>query len=237
MQYQGRHEHIGGGLIRFVHRWEPEGSDPWAVLSIVHGLGDHGGRFDRMARWFTRHGIQVNAIDLVGHGRSFGRRGCVESYEALLSEVNHFSRMMVTQTPDLPRFVFGQSMGGNLVLNWALRYHSEITGLIAAAPMLRQEHPMRESFMRIGRKLSHWLPHIRFRAPVDVQQLTRDVHSQRAYMEDRLVHRQVSLRLGTALVDSGLWALTHAEELSVPALLIHGMNDQLTSPPSQQRVC
>ncbi len=234
MQYHGRHEHIGGGMIRFVHRWIPEGSDPWASIYLIHGLGDHGGRFDRLARWFTRHGVEVSALDLVGHGRSFGRRGCVESYESILSEVNHFVRMRPSSSISIPKFVFGQSMGGNLVLNWALRFHSDIAGLIAAAPMLRPGNPPSESFMRIGRKISRWLPHLRMRASVDVQQLTRDVHSQRAYTEDKLVHHQISLRLGTALVDSGLWALTHADELSVPTLLVHGLNDQLTSPKASK---
>ncbi len=234
MEYQGRHEHIGGGLIRFVHRWMPEGSDPWAVVSIVHGLGDHGGRFDRMARWFVRHGILVSALDLVGHGRSFGRRGCVESYDALLNEVNHFVRLSAAKWPSLPRFVYGQSMGGNLTLNWALRFHSDVTGLIAAAPMLMQENPPSESFMRIGRQLSRWLPHFRLRASVDVGLLTRDIHSQRAYLDDKLIHRRISLRLGTSLVDSGLWALSHADQLAVPTLLVHGSNDRLTSPKASR---
>ena len=230
MHYVGKHEQVGKNEIRFVHRWIPEGSQPWATLSIVHGLGDHGGRFDRLARWFVRHGLMVLAVDLVGHGRSFGRRGCIDSYDHLIDEVARIGTMTSQRWPDLPRFLFGQSMGGNLVLNAAIRCIPDVSGVIACAPMLRASRPPSEQFLRIGRKLSHWLPNFRMRTPVDASSLSRDHHAQQAYLDDRFVHRQISLRLALSLVDSGLWAISHAEQLAIPTLLVHGAEDTLTCP-------
>lgn len=230
MQYIGKHEQLGSTEIRFVHRWIPEGSQPWASISIVHGLGDHGGRFDRVARWLVRHGMMVTAIDLVGHGRSFGKRGCIDSYEGLVEEVSRLATMTRDRWPDLPRFLMGQSMGGNLVLNAALRCHPDVSGVIACAPMLRASRQVSERFLRIGRKLSQWLPHFRMRTPVDAGLLSRDFRAQQAYMDDRFVHRHISLRLAMSLVDSGHWALHHAEHLAIPTLLVHGAEDALTCP-------
>lgn len=234
MHYQGRHEHIGSGMIRYVHRWLPDDCDPWSSLAIIHGLGDHGGRFDRMARWFVRHGMMVYAVDLVGHGRSFGRRGCISSYDDLINEVGVISKMTLSRWADIPRFVFGQSMGGNLVLNWALRQTNNITGLIASSPMLRTTQPLSDRYMKVGRQLSRWLPHWRIRVPVDPAKLSRDPRSQLDYLEDGLVHQQVSLRLGMGLVENGEWAIEHAWRLPVPTLLIHGLEDSLTSPHASQ---
>lgn len=229
MLYQGRHEHIGSGLIRFVHRWRPLENDPWASVAIIHGLGDHGGRYDRMARWFVRHGVAVHAVDLVGHGRSFGKRGCIASYDSLLQEVGAIARLTEAEWKYIPCFVFGQSMGGNLVLNWGLRFEPDIAGIIASAPMLRAVKSPSVQFMRVGRNLCRWLPHWRLRASVNADLLTRDLRFQRAYLDDQLVHRQVSLRLGLSLVESGEWALDHADQLSIPSLIVHGLEDHLTS--------
>lgn len=234
MQYIGQHEHIGGGYIRFIHRWLPDRCDAWASVAIIHGLGDHGGRFDRMARWLIRHGVAVTAIDLIGHGRSSGRRGCYVEYDRLLEELHYFVRRIHSQWCDLPLFVYGQSMGGNLVLNWALQTPSTLFGVIAGAPMLVSHSAPSEAFMRVGRKLGQWIPHWRLRASVDVESLTRDEESQQAYREDRLIHHRVSLGLGLALVDRGQWAIQHASRLNTPALLIHGTEDSLTSHQASQ---
>lgn len=234
MLYQGRHEHIGDGMIRFIHRWQPEGNMPWAALVIMHGLGDHGGRYDRMARWFARHGLVIHAVDLVGHGRSFGKRGCIASYDSLMHEVNASVRLAENEWPDLPCFLFGQSMGGNLVLNWALRSRPRLAGVIASAPMLQVAKAPSPQFLRVGRNLARWIPHWCLRAAVNANLLTRDLDEQQAYLDDRLVHRQVSLRLGFSLVDSGQWALDHADSLRIPTYLLHGLDDQLTSPRASE---
>lgn len=216
---------------RFVHRWWPSESPAWGALTIVHGFGDHGGRFDGMATSLASYGLAVTAVDLLGHGRSPGRRGVIDSYDRLLDEVEYSLESSKRCWPRVPQFVFGQSMGGNLVINWMLRRRDRAAGLHGAmlgAPLLRPKRLPDEKYMRAGRWLADRIPNFRVRTPAKVEWLCGQRRAQDAYRRDPLVHRTMSLRLATSLVDSGLWAMERAGELSVPSLLIHGAEDRLT---------
>ncbi len=224
---------LGSGQTRFVHRWAPRGQGPWGCLSIIHGFGDHGGRFAGMANSLASMGLSVIACDLVGHGRSPGKRGVIVSYDSLLDEVERTLSHAHGCWPKIPHFLFGQSMGGNLVLNWAIRRDRSsipLFGLVAGSPMLRSPNTPKEAFMNAGRWLAKRLPNLRIPTPVQVSKLSQDRRAQDAYLRDPWVHRSMSLRLAASLIDSGLWAIEHASELRVPALLMHGSDDTLTCP-------
>jgi acylglycerol lipase len=226
-----------GGVQRFVHSWVPTSIKPWAALTLVHGFGDHGGRFDGMATSLASVGVCVQAVDLVGHGRSPGRRGCIDSYEHLLDEVVASVAYAQEAFPKLPQFLLGHSMGGNLVLNLALRrpeaMHST-RGLIATSPMLRASEMPKERIMDAGRWLATKIPNWRINAPLAVLKLSQDRRAQDAYMRDRWVHRKMSLRLAASLVDTGLWAIENAHRLQSNVLLMHGSDDQLTCPSASK---
>jgi alpha-beta hydrolase superfamily lysophospholipase len=223
----------GMGHTRFVHQWAPLDEEPWACVSIVHGFGDHGGRFAGMATSLASMGLHVIACDLVGHGRSPGKRGVIESYEQLLDEVERVLQFACESLPKVPHFLFGQSMGGNLVLNWAMRRAESgfpIFGVVAGSPMLRSPNTPKESIMNAGRWLAQRFPNLRIPTPVQVSKLSQDRRAQDAYLRDPWVHRTMSLRLAAGLIDSGLWAIEHASKLRIPALLMHGSEDTLTCP-------
>jgi alpha-beta hydrolase superfamily lysophospholipase len=217
---------------RYEHRWKPKDTEPWAAVSILHGFGDHGGRFEGMATYLASLGLAVSAIDLVGHGKSPGRRGVIASYEQLLGEVDGALSLSRSDWPRIPHFLFGQSMGGNLAINWMLRGGQQsalIHGAIIGSPMLRTPCEPKAEFMRAGRWLAQKLPNLRIHTPMCVEKLSQDRRAQDAYRRDRLVHRAMSLRLATSLIDSGNWAMDNAHLLSIPTLLMHGTHDALTS--------
>jgi len=219
------------GIERFVNCWVPCQTKPWASLTILHGLGDHGGRFDSVAVSLASSGIGVLAVDLIGHGRSPGKRGIIPSYDFMMDEVGNAANLASRMWDATPSFVFGHSMGGNLVLNWAIRRRFEVhslSGVIAVAPMLRLVKAPRPQFLKVGRWLEQKWPDLRVTAPVDVRQLCSDPSGQDAYRRDPFVHRKVSLRLGNALIESGEWAIEHAGKLAKPCLLMHGADDTLT---------
>lgn len=219
--------------MRYVHQWSPSDNQPWGALTIIHGFGDHGGRFAGMAMSLASIGLAVTAIDLLGHGRSPGRRGVIVSYAEMLDEVECSLKLSHRLWPRMPQFMFGQSMGGNLVLNWMLRREAGATGLMGAvigSPMLKTQNMPRERIMNAGRWLAKCMPNLRIPTPVQVEKLSRDRRAQDAYLRDPWVHRSMSLRLAAGLIDSGLWALENAERLPVPTLLMHGTDDSLTSP-------
>ena len=222
---------------RFYHSWIPHATSPWAALTLVHGFGDHGGRFADMGTTLASFGIAVQAIDLVGHGRSPGRRGCIDSYDQLLDDVCISLRHSIESFPRLPQFLFGQSMGGNLVLNLALRRPQDVekaSGLIVGSPMLRAQSMPKERVMDAGRWLASKIPNWRIKAPLVVAKLSADRRAQDAYLRDRWVHRNMSLRLAANLVDSGQWALDNASLLQASTLLMHGSDDTLTSPKASE---
>lgn len=223
----------GNGQTRYVHHWRPLDESPWGCVSIVHGFGDHGGRFSGMATCLASMGLGVVACDLVGHGRSPGKRGVIDSYEELLDEVERTLEHAMVFWKRIPHFLFGQSMGGNLVLNWGMRRETSrfpIFGIVAGSPMLRSPNTPKESIMNAGRWLAERLPNLRIPTPVQVSKLSQDRRAQDAYLRDPWVHRSMSLRLAASLIDSGLWAIEHASELKLPALLMHGSEDTLTCP-------
>ncbi len=95
--------------------------DPLGVLLVIHGLGDHSGRYEALARHLVGQRWSVCAFDLPGHGLSPGDRGRVDSFDGLLGDIA-FARASVRERfADLPQVVFGNSMGGNLAINYALR--------------------------------------------------------------------------------------------------------------------
>ena len=225
------------GLTRFQHRWIPESDAPWAVLTIVHGFGDHGGRYEGMGTSLASLGVAVYVTDLVGHGRSPGKQGCIQSYDQLLDDVERALGYSLEHHPRCPQFLFGQSMGGNLVLNLALRRPeatSVVQGIIAGCPMLQAGSMPKQKLMDAGRWLAERIPNWCIKAPVQVTKLSGDRRAQDAYRSDRFVHRNMSLRLAANLVDSGQWALENAHQLQTSTLVTHGMDDSLTSPSATQ---
>jgi acylglycerol lipase len=222
---------------RFVHTWAPEGTSPWGSVTIVHGFGDHGGRFAGLGNSLASMGLALLAVDLVGHGRSSGRRGCIDSYEQLLDEVELSLNWTEERWGRIPQFLFGQSMGGNLVINLALRRPESchrLQGIIAGSPMLRAGKMPSEKFMNVGRWLAKKFPSLRFSAPVRTSQLSQDRRAQDAYRRDRFVHSRMSLRMATCLIDSGEWALQNATQLRTPTLIMHGTEDTLTMPSASE---
>ena len=87
-----------GGLQLFAQGWRPEES-PKAALAIVHGFGEHSGRYSNVVNWFVPRGYLVCAFDLRGMGRSPGRRGHVSVWSELVDDVGFFLEWVKKQEP------------------------------------------------------------------------------------------------------------------------------------------
>ena len=219
---------------RFVRSWIADAELTRAhpnqiVMGVIHGLGDHGGRFDAMARWMAARGIHVYTFDQVGHGQTPGKRMAISSYDELLRDIDHFVQHLQHRHTDSKVGLFGQSMGGNLVLNHQLRSSSRTAWIVASSPMIRAINEPGTLYMAVLRALAAIAPHYRLKTPADPTALTRDANAQAAFLEDPLVQKCISLRLGGALIDSGRWALQNAEQLTTPTLIAHGDADRITS--------
>lgn len=202
--------------------------DPSGVVCIVHGLGEHSGRYDHLAEYLAGRGYAVLAADMRGHGKSDGRRGHISSYRVLMNDISTLLSEAGKRCPDRPLFLFGQSMGGNLVINYALRREAGIAGVVASSPMLRTsfQPPYWKAF--IGKYLRPVLPLLPLYNEVRAKDLSRDPEVVRAYENDPLVHDRLTLRFYDVLL-AGEWAIHHAGDLRVPTLIMHGDSDRVTS--------
>src|SRR5918994_3169226 len=125
-----------GSMALYYQAWLPLEHRARGVLVNLHGLGDHSGLYPKVAEHFPPHGISTYAYDMRGNGRSPGQRAYLNGWHELRGDLDAFLTLVGESDPDLPLFVLGHSLGGLVVLDYALEHPEKIAGVIAAAPPL-----------------------------------------------------------------------------------------------------
>jgi alpha-beta hydrolase superfamily lysophospholipase len=204
-------------------------AEPTGVLLVVHGLGEHSGRYGTVVDALVPDGWAVYGFDHRGHGRSGGRRAHVESYDDWLADLDAFRRLVVARHPGLPVFLLGHSMGGQIALAYALDHQDELRGLVLSAPALENSSVPRAA-RPVLRALAAVAPRLRAKV-VDVNKISKDPAVVAAYHADPLVHHgHPTLGLSLALLNRFAVLPERARELRLPLLLLHGTADELTDP-------
>jgi alpha-beta hydrolase superfamily lysophospholipase len=221
------------GLDMYARGWAPRGHPKTAIM-LVHGHGEHVARYDHVAAALAEKGDAMLGFDLRGNGKSGGPRGHTPSYDALMDDIASFSQQTELRYAGLPRFLYGHSLGGNLVLNYALRRKPDLRGVIATGPWLKLAFDPPASQVTLGRLMNGIAPGFTQHSKLNTQGLSHDQMVVAAYDNDPLVHDKISARLFMAIYESGLWALEHAAEFPQPLLLMHGAADPITSAKSSQ---
>jgi alpha-beta hydrolase superfamily lysophospholipase len=208
--------------------WQPD-TEARAAVCLIHGLGEHSSRYAHLGAALAQAGYALLTFDHRGHGRSQGPRGHTPSYETLMDDVGRSLEEAAGRFPGRPRFLYGHSMGGNLVLNYALRRRPDLAGVIATGPWLRTAFAPPAWKVKLGRVMNNIWPALAQPSGLETQAISRDPAVVRAYVGDPLVHDRISARLFVSCYEAGLWALEHAAEFSLPLLIMHGGDDRLTS--------
>lgn len=216
------------GLELFVHAF-PSEEPPKAIVCLVHGHGEHIERYEHLASYLNDAQYSMIGFDLRGHGQSGGSRGHTPSYEALLDDIDTFLDEVRKDYPNLPLFLYGHSMGGNLVLNYAMRRKPDVKGVIATGPWLKLAFEPSKTQVMLAKMMQKLFPAFTQNSDLATDALSRDPDVVRAYEEDPYVHDKISARLFMVIHNSGLWALEHAAEFPLPLLLMHGGADRITS--------
>ena len=216
------------GVNFYVQGWEPQ-NRPKAVIALIHGFGEHTGRYKHVGEAFNAAGYILIGFDLRGHGKSEGIRGHIPSYDALMDDIADFITWIDIRYPGLPCFLYGHSMGGNLVLNYCLRRKPDVVGAIVTGPWLRLASTPPAFQIGLAKTINNIFPGVAQNSNLETAALSRDQKIVDAYENDPLVHARISVRLFVSIYESGLWALDHAEEFPVPLLLMHGTADRITS--------
>jgi alpha-beta hydrolase superfamily lysophospholipase len=211
----------------YMQGWEPQGT-PKAVVCLVHGLGEHSGRYAHVGGAFNAAGYALYGFDLRGHGQSGGPRGHIPSLDLVLQDIRQFVGFQRQANPGRPLFLYGHSLGGLFALTYAIQFPEGLRGVIATGPALRtalQEQKMKIAFARL---LGSVTPAVTIPSGLDVNAISRDRAVVQAYMDDPLTHEKTSLGLGKAALDAIDFCLASAGDLRPPLLLMHGAADRIT---------
>jgi len=210
------------GTTLHLRQW-PSAGKPWASVLIVHGIGEHSGRYERTGRLMSGAGLDVHAFDLRGHGLSGGRRVFVRRWDDFLDDLE--ARLAATRRPGLPLVLFGHSMGALIALNYACSERPQPDLLVLSAPPLKAAVPAWQR--ALAPILSRVAPTVVLANPIAGDQLASDPAVGVAYFADPLVQPRSTTRLGAELFAAMKRGRAGLDCLSVPTLVTHGADDTL----------
>jgi acylglycerol lipase len=217
----------------YWQEWKPETVTFCGVVLLVHGLGEHSGRYTHVAEAFTRSGYVLFAFDHRGHGQSDGVRGD-ETIAATSQDITHFLEEIDKRYPHVPVILYGHSLGGLLVLNYALEFKPKIKGVISTAPALSAEKGVSATTILMAKVMSRLAPKMQINNGLDRTGLSRIPEVVEKYNSDPLVHGKISARFGLQLMQAGKWVRDHSE-FPLPLLLIAGSADRIVDPEAIQQ--
>lgn len=207
-----------------------------AAVVLVHGLGEHCGRYDNIINRLAGEKISFYGLDHRGHGRSQGKRGHLEHFSYYLQDLKLVVDIARKQNPGLPLIMLGHSMGGAIAGRYALDYSKDINALILSAPGIipGSAPPAWQDLM--ARFLSKVAPATTFPNGLNADDLSHDPEVVKAYLNDPLVHNKISARWYTEFIAGGQELLRRASELTMPLLVIHGSGDKIVDISGSEQV-
>ena len=204
------------------------------VIIITHGMGEHSMRYTEMSDFYTNEGYTVISFDIRGHGLSEGKRGHTPGYDFLMDDIERVYTQVKKDYASLPIFLFGHSMGGNLVLNFLLRKPNSICGAIVTGAYLKLGFEPPKWKIILAKLSSSIWPTLSQPTELELDALSRNKEVIRKYENDELVHDRITSAFFINVHFAGQYVIDHANEIKTPLLVMHGMEDRLTSPKGSQ---
>ena len=216
---------MADGQSLFIRDW-PCASARGAVL-IVHGLGEHSGRYERLAQWFHARGYAVRSYDQRGHGHTVGQRGALRHEDDLLADLATVYHDYAAGLPH-PPLLLGHSMGGLVAARAVLDHRIEPPALVLSSPALNTHEPHWQR--RLASVLKRVLPNLPLRTGLAITALSHDEQVVADYRSDPLCSRSITPRLADFIFRAGDASIADAANLKVPTLLLVAGNDRLVDP-------
>jgi len=218
---------LNNGARHGIYR---EAENAKAVMTIIHGFGEHSGRYHHMMDYLAGKGVSTLAVDLTGHGRSEGKQGVCLDYEFMRADVDLALLETRQRFPDIPHILYGHSMGGALVMNYTLKREPEnLAGVISSAPLLRLPKPVPGVLSAAVKLLRKIAPGMTMGQPLKVEVISSQSVEQEKYKSDPHNHGRLGVGLAQDMVEGGEWILENASAWKLPLLLMHSRDDQLTA--------
>ena len=218
----------------YYQAWLPEG-DVRAVLLVIHGLGEHCGRYMNVVNYFVPLGYAIYGFDHIGHGKSEGVREFVERFEDYTNTLTIYYNMVKNLQPGKPLFLLGHSMGGLIASYCLLDHQANFKGAVISAPSIKVSDSISKATIIVGKILSVIAPKMGLVRVVDANNISRDPEVVRDYLNDPLVFRgKTPVRLGAELLKAMLCVTTRADKITLPFIVLQGSEDKIVDPAGAQ---
>lgn len=226
--------HGQGEVLLYWHAWRS--INPRALLVLVHGLGEHCGRYGNLIKGLEDEGISFYALDHRGHGRSHGVRGQLDKFDDYIQDLRLLVVKACQDNPGLPVIMLGHSLGGLIAGHYALVYPQDLQSLILSSAALIQKKPMSPGMQKVLRVLARAAPHLAVSNGLKVDHLSQDKTVCKAYVDDPLVHNKITIKWGMEFMENQRLLLGRACELSMPLLVFHGTKDNIVDYQGSQEI-
>ncbi len=211
------------------YSWVPDNKENVkAVITIIHGLGEHIKRYSELAENLALQGIGIFGIDLRGHGKSPGKRGHSAPRELIFEDVDSLCTIAKSEYPGAPLFIYGHSMGGNIALHHRLKDKFRPDGYIITSPWIILYNKIPGFKVFTMRLLSRIAPDLCIKNELDTKELSSD-QSQIDCIRDSLYHGYVSVKTGLDCFEAAQEILAASQENHGELLLLHGTEDHICS--------
>jgi alpha-beta hydrolase superfamily lysophospholipase len=221
------------GLTIFARDWLPE-QEPTGVICLVHGLGEHSGRYDHVADRLVTAGYAVMAFDLRGHGHSSGKRGHALSAEQLHEDMDILVQKAKKRFPSTPVFLYGHSLGGILTLSYTLSKKPDLAGVIVTGLAVRTALQQQKLKIAMAKILGRIIPEVTLPSGLEPASICSDPGVVDGYVCDPLVHDRISFGMSILLLREIERLISRAPEFHLPLLVMHGRNDRLGYPEGSE---
>ena len=212
----------------YYQSWVPE-QTLRAGFMVAHGIGEHSGRYMNLVNYVVPRGIAVFAHDCQGHGKSEGKRGCVTHFVDFVEDLHQLRLEVGDRLKNRPLFVLGHSMGGLIAFKYLLEHGAGIAAGILSSPAFEVAVKVPAIKLWMGKMLSRIAPNVTMSNGIDPKYLSRDSEVVQRYIEDPLVHDQISGRLFMGMLATMDESRARASELNIPLLMLLGGKDKLTA--------
>ena len=213
------------------------GLPPVAAIALLHGYGEHFGRYAHVSERLAADGIVVCGRDLVGHGARAGPRGAVRRFDDYHADVAAIAADAEKAANGAPVFLLGHSMGGLLACHWLLHHpHNVFSGLILSSPFLGIAMRVNPVKMLLGRMLSRLAPGVSLPSEMRTEDVCRDAAIRIETDNDPLNHRVANARWFTEALAAIALVRSRVGELDLPTLLMYAEHDRIVDAAATQRV-
>ena len=228
----------GQGEELFWRSWEAADAPvaARAVVALMHGYGEHGGRYHHVASALARAGYPVMALDARGHGRSLGSRGHVESYDDYAADLDRLVSAIRERWPSRPVFVLGHSNGGLIALRHALGFPGRATGYVLTSPFCGFKIQVPAPKAVAGKLMSRVWPSFSMPSGIDPAVVSQIPEVVEHYRTDPLVHSVATARWFTETQDAQADTLAHARQIDQPFLWLVAGADALADPRAAEAI-